>query len=174
MGAVDSVQGNFVHKELVVLSQRYDPPVVFDQGLQRLLDDYLDLSSALFDDDVEKLRDAAGGMRERVTSLELSSKVPAAEEAWAGHQLVLQTSLHAIALATTRAERTEHFSHISEAMYCALRSFDSVDETVFVAFCPMALNGHGAYWLAKSTVIANPYMGAEMASCGEIAETLDA
>ncbi|CAM2007972.1 DUF3347 domain-containing protein [Acanthopleuribacter pedis] len=36
------------------------------------------------------------------------------------------------------------------------------------AYCPMAFNDTGAYWLQKSGTLANPYYGAEMLTCGAV------
>ncbi len=43
----------------------------------------------------------------------------------------------------------------------------------FVAFCPMANDNKGAYWLSTAKEIKNPYYGEEMISCGEVKETIN-
>jgi Cu(I)/Ag(I) efflux system membrane fusion protein len=37
-----------------------------------------------------------------------------------------------------------------------------------LAFCPMAFNDKGAYWLQKSSEVENPYFGSQMFHCGDI------
>ncbi len=37
-----------------------------------------------------------------------------------------------------------------------------------VAFCPMADEGKGASWIQPDGVIANPYLGRSMPTCGEV------
>jgi Cu(I)/Ag(I) efflux system membrane fusion protein len=39
-----------------------------------------------------------------------------------------------------------------------------------VAFCPMADNNSGAWWIQKKGQIANPYFGASMLRCGSFKE----
>ncbi len=39
---------------------------------------------------------------------------------------------------------------------------------VYVAFCPMANNNQGGYWLAAEEEINNPYLGAKMLKCGSV------
>jgi Cu(I)/Ag(I) efflux system membrane fusion protein len=48
----------------------------------------------------------------------------------------------------------------------------AAQETRYIAFCPMAFDGKGAYWLQKHDVIANPYFGPAMLKCGEIKEII--
>ena len=38
------------------------------------------------------------------------------------------------------------------------------------AFCPMAFNNKGAFWVQKKGTIANPYYGAKMLTCGKFKE----
>ncbi len=46
-------------------------------------------------------------------------------------------------------------------------------ETLYEAFCPMAFNNKGAYWLQQDKQISNPYLGQKMPRCGEIKKTFD-
>ncbi len=41
-------------------------------------------------------------------------------------------------------------------------------EGFIVAFCPMADDGKGASWIQPDGVIANPYLGRSMPTCGEV------
>lgn len=40
----------------------------------------------------------------------------------------------------------------------------------YLAYCPMAFNDKGAFWVQKGKEISNPYFGASMLRCGEIKE----
>lgn len=42
----------------------------------------------------------------------------------------------------------------------------------YVAYCPMAFNNRGAYWLQQSKQIDNAYFGAKMLRCGEIKRSI--
>lgn len=42
----------------------------------------------------------------------------------------------------------------------------------YVAFCPMADNNNGGYWLTDENAIKNPYFGSKMLKCGKIKETI--
>ncbi len=41
-------------------------------------------------------------------------------------------------------------------------------EGFVTAYCPMAFDNTGGYWLQKSGTLANPYYGAEMLTCGAV------
>ncbi|MCD8739391.1 DUF3347 domain-containing protein [Mucilaginibacter roseus] len=43
----------------------------------------------------------------------------------------------------------------------------------FVAYCPMANDGKGGYWLSEAKEIKNPYYGDAMLECGEVKEELN-
>lgn len=43
---------------------------------------------------------------------------------------------------------------------------------LYVAYCPMANEGKGGYWLSDKKEIKNPYYGDAMLTCGEVKEEL--
>lgn len=42
----------------------------------------------------------------------------------------------------------------------------------YVAYCPMADNDNGGFWLTDENAIRNPYFGDRMMKCGKIKETI--
>jgi hypothetical protein len=66
-------------------------------------------------------------------------------------------------------EQREKFKAVSEAMIATLEaSPKAADEKLYVIRCPMAK----ARWLQSSERIRNPYFGAKMPDCGEVAGAL--
>lgn len=45
---------------------------------------------------------------------------------------------------------------------------NKINGTRYIAYCPMAFNNKGAYWLQREKEILNPYFGPVMLKCGEI------
>lgn len=172
MQAGEDLHGNFAHKELVVLDDPVAVPAQFTTALGQMHQNYRAMAQAFVNDDARAADAAAQKMREQVESLDVEGLDAKAKDAWQGHRKVMRTSLHQLTSAEDIESKREHFSHISEAMYCALKSFGGIGDEVHVAFCPMAMGGHGAYWLADKPEIENPYMGQKMASCGEVKETI--
>lgn len=60
------------------------------------------------------------------------------------------------------------FNDISDIII-PLEQYYGKNET-FLAYCPMAFNNKGAFWIQKGKTINNPYFGASMLRCGEIKE----
>ena len=172
MQAGEGLHGNFAHKELVVLDDSAEVSAEFTEELGQMHQNYRAIAQAFVADDAEAADVPAQKMREQVESVSVEGLDVQAKDAWDGHRKVMRTSLNQLTKAEDIEGKREHFSHISEATYCALKSFGGIDQKVHVAFCPMAIDGQGAYWLADKAEIENPYMGQEMAACGEVKETI--
>lgn len=172
MAAGEAQRPDFLHTELVVLKDAPPVPPAFTAALDLSLDDYFALSASFAADDPGAVKTRAAAMLGKVEALDARGLEPEAARAWASHREVLRASLHQLLQAEDLGTRREHFSHVSEAMYCAIRSFGGVNRTVEVVQCPMAFGDIGAVWLAPDKTIANPYLGAAMASCGALEETL--
>lgn len=173
MRAGEGLHGDFAHSELVVLDNPVDVPGEFTDHLEALYGLYRELAQAFVGDDAARADRVADRMREAIEGIDPSGLGPDAAHAWQGHERVMRTSLHQMTLAAGIEEKREHFSHLSEAMYCALRSFGGLDHPVYAAYCPMAANGRGAYWLADDSEISNPYMGSKGSRCGEVKEVIE-
>ena len=172
MQAGAGLAGNFAHKELVVLPMPVAVPHAFSTALGTFESSYQRLAAAFQQDDEAGAVTAAKAARAALTAIDAAGLSATAAAAWASHRRALETSLHQLQSAADIAGKRAHFSHASEALYCALRSFGGAPEQVHVAFCPMAFDGKGAYWLTREKSIVNPYFGKEMSQCGEIKETL--
>jgi len=59
------------------------------------------------------------------------------------------------------------FIDISNTLVQLVSTFNILDETVYLQYCPMVNNDEGAYWLSKEEEIFNPYFGEKMLKCGE-------
>jgi hypothetical protein len=64
------------------------------------------------------------------------------------------------------------FLKLSEDIIPVMKSTKLLSGSIFVAFCPMADNGNGAYWLSSRKEIENPYYGNTMLDCGEVKEEI--
>lgn len=69
--------------------------------------------------------------------------------------------------------KRKSFQMISDAMYDLVRTVHYDNGVVYHAYCPMAFNDAGAYWLSSSADIKNPYFGKKMLTCGEIKNSVD-
>jgi Cu(I)/Ag(I) efflux system membrane fusion protein len=65
------------------------------------------------------------------------------------------------------------FHEVSNQMIMLDKHYgQSAGQPHYLAYCPMAFENAGAYWLQTDRVINNPYFGARMRRCGEIRDTI--
>lgn len=172
MNLAEEFRPDFAHEELVILEDPADVPSDFSSSLAGLLDEYLALTAAFVSEDTSQVDAVAARSRTSLAGITSDGLNEEAAGAWASHRDGLETALHQLEVADTIDVKRQHLSHISEALYCALASFGGVDRAVYLSFCPMALDGAGAYWLASTREIANPYFGEAMLRCGEVRHEL--
>lgn len=139
--------------------------------VQTLLNEYLQVQEALAADSTEfqkPLRRFLRTVREHK-----APQNPGEAKAWG----VLQKRLESHAAKLQKAENLslarQAFLGLSEVVKNLLNVFGAPPgSAVYLAFCPMANENRGGYWLQKSPQIANPYFGAQMLTCGEIKTAL--
>jgi hypothetical protein len=64
------------------------------------------------------------------------------------------------------------FLQLSQDVIPLVKGMKPKSGPVYVAYCPMAGNGKGGYWLSAQKEIKNPYYGDEMLECGEVKEEI--
>ncbi|MCW3464200.1 DUF3347 domain-containing protein [Chitinophaga nivalis] len=82
-----------------------------------------------------------------------------------------RTAAGIMAAGDIETQRTA-FAALSEDFIALVKKSGLQRGTLYVDFCPMAMNDKGAYWLSANKVISNPYFGAEMLTCGEVKTTI--
>lgn len=170
MRAGRNLRGDFAHEELVILTPPHSVPDSFRRKLAKVYDRYTELEDAFVAADSDRTNRAASSMRQAVEATAEGTLKPPARQAWAAHRQVLRTSLHQLTQQRSLESKRERFSHVSEALYCSLKSFGGIGRPVQVAYCATAHKGHGAYWLSNGREPENPYGG--KGSCREIRETI--
>ena len=168
----NSLAENFSHKEIVILEHPYQLAEASKIEFEQVIDAYLQLKDAFVQDDKLSVQKASKLMAEKVAAVIPTKLEGEGLEAWHNHQAVYLTRLkvmqHIKGLETNRT----YFSHISEILYCTIKSFGLKKGNLFATFCPMAFDGKGAYWISDSKTIQNPYFGSKMPTCGEVKEEL--
>lgn len=65
------------------------------------------------------------------------------------------------------------FENVSKQMIVLEKQYGHTgSQNYYLAFCPMAFDKKGAYWLQREKTISNPFFGKKMLNCGEIKEKL--
>ena len=137
-----------------------------------LLKGYLILQQNLAADNEKVAQDAAAALAPPTEALVTALEKNGSEDA-AGLSARLAQGMEGLAAAETITEIRTAFHPYSQAVVETVEAFGSNDHSSwFVHFCPMAFDNTGAFWLAPSEEISNPYFGAMMLRCGEVRQQL--
>ena len=168
----NSLTENFSHKDIVILEHPYQLAEATKTEMEQVIDAYLQLKDAFVKDDEQATVKAAGLMAKKVAAVVPTKLEGEGLEAWHNHQEVYEAKLKEMQHIKGLDNKRSYFSHISEIMYCTIKSFGLKQGNLFAIFCPMAFDGKGAYWISGSKTIQNPYFGSKMLTCGEVKEEL--
>lgn len=123
---------------------------------------YLHIQEKLAGDDLDHSKAAAGVL---LTAL---SEGPQTEDAQATMTSLTKSVSQLKQAGDFKAARAA-FSQLSAELQLLVEHVGTADAPeLFVAHCPMALNGQGGSWLQDHTTVANPYYGAMMLRCGTV------
>ncbi len=127
-----------------------------EQGAS-LMPPYLAMQAALAADDLDGAKAQAKAMM-----------------AITGHTGALPELIHTmLASDSLEAFRKPHFETLSNALIAAVKAKpEAFEGALYIMHCPMVYGDHGADWLQANDQLLNPYFGAMMLKCGEVAETV--
>lgn len=165
------LRDNFAHPDIILLENVYKLEPATRHQMARVFDFYEMLREALFGGDEAKADEAAENMVDAVEDVSLQNFRDAGKEAWEQHAELYRQTLTELRHVPMEEKRS-YFAHISEIVYCTVKSFGLGAKLSNVYFCPMALEEKGAYWLSESDTVRNPYFGDAMPACGDREETL--
>jgi 5S rRNA maturation endonuclease (ribonuclease M5) len=168
-----SIRDNFAHQDIIILDDPYRAGADVNRGLKEVVNAYLEMKDALINDNVAGVDKAAAKMAQKVGTVDGSSLKGEGESAWQQHFSLYSDKLTEMQHVEGLDEKRSYFSHISEIMYCTIKSFDLKKEIeLYAIYCPMAFDGKGAYWIAETEEVSNPYFGSKMLKCGKVEEVL--
>lgn len=166
------LRDNLAHKGIIILDEPILAPKEFGQSFDTFYGSYLALEKALVNSDTTLANKAVEEMKFVLELIPEPNWKKEAKDAWGNHREGYLKSITEFLHVNGLEEKRSYFSHISEILYCTFKSFDLKINDVYVAFCPMAFDNKGAYWLTDSHQIKNPYFGEKMLKCGKIEETI--
>src|SRR5665647_1214613 len=168
----NSLAENFSHTDIVILEHPYQLAEATKTEMNQEIDAYLQLKDAFVKDDEQATEKAIVLMAEKVAAVVPTKLEGEGLEAWHNHQELYEAKLKEMQQIKGLDNKRSYFSHISEIMYCTIKSFGLKQGNLFAIFCPMAFDSKGAYWFSDSKTIQNPYLGSKMPTCGEVKEEL--
>lgn len=149
----------------------------FNQSFSQLLNAYYTLTDAFVAADTVRINSAARTLRQRADSLRIrdiqGDSTGAIRETAGSFSTTIAGSASAIGSERDIEAKRRELNVITDALWSLTRTVKYNGEKIFYQHCPMAFKEQGAYWLSSSAAIRNPYMGSDMRSCGEVADSVD-
>ena len=133
-------------------------PSFADKKIELVYQRYITLKDALVSSTLEDAKKAALSLKESLGAL------PDAKNALTFTDKILSASVLNV--------QREAFSALSDEMAKIVKANKLSAGAVYVAYCPMANDNQGAYWLSNEKEIKNPYFGNMMLRCGAVKETI--
>lgn len=158
---------------------RHDPPRTRPlrlkplelQELRPLFSMYLDLQTALALDEPERIRDSGDRFFIALDKVKLRDQ---AKTLFEQSRKILGAQKAPWTQAKSIDAQRRVFLHITQEMIALLaRHGNPMAHGLRLAYCPMAFDDLGAYWIQKSDGVKNSYFGAKMFRCGEIRQRVD-
>jgi hypothetical protein len=168
----NNLADNFANNDIVILDEVYRVNEQTKAELEEVIEAYLLLKDALKDDNIVSADKATDLMLKKIKEVKSEKLDGKGQNAWENHISLYDDKLQEMQHVKGLEEKRSYFSHISEIMYCTIKSFGLKEGDLFAFYCPMAFDGKGAYWISETKEIQNPYMGVKMPTCGKIKEEL--
>lgn len=143
-----------------------------DTSLQRVITSYLDVKNALTKDNGANVRAAAKTLYTAINAVPMEKLSGADHKVWMQYQEKLSYDAEHMKGTDELEHQREHFIKLSANFYKMIKAININNEDLYYQFCPMANDGKGAYWISEKQVIANPYFGKKMMTCGSTKETI--
>lgn len=135
---------------------------------------YVEIQAALAGDSFERVTHSADSLRRAIQEVDFKA-IPKAHSLWKDSRNLLLKAAQGLSKAKNLSEARTEFLPLSQCLIrVTARHANPLPYGLRLAYCPMAFNDRGAYWLQKGDVVNNPYFGSEMLTCGEIRQRLGA
>lgn len=142
-------------------------PQAFRTQLTQLAEKYFAVKNALVKSDVKEAQKTANAVTESLSKVDMKLLDNQAHDLWMPLFNAMQQGLKGIAAAQDIESQRKSFQLLSEHLIKAVELFGLDKEKTYRAYCPMAFDDEGAYWLSEHEEIKNPYFGDAMLRCGE-------
>jgi Cu(I)/Ag(I) efflux system membrane fusion protein len=149
-------------------------PEKFTTQLTDFVNQYFELKNSLVQSNFQLTQASAKKLESAINKIDMKLLDDKAHTVWMEHYSKIKNDIGQLQTAKDIEKQREIFSALSDQLIETVETFGLKIETVYVAYCPMALDDTGAYWLSEFEEIKNPYFGDKMLKCGEIKKTIEA
>jgi membrane fusion protein, copper/silver efflux system len=160
--AKPSMMSNGVDNTVEVI----DVNLSFKKSLSSMYNIYNDISQELSKDSIKGLALKGDELIKALKSVDESRESSKAAIYWRKKSRKVELAINLLKNSASLSQARTNFEKVSNVIIDLIKTFGTV-EKINLAFCPMAFNDQGAYWLQKSADVENPYFGSQMYHCGE-------
>ena len=147
----------------------------FREQIWTVVESYVSLREALAGDNMNLTVTAAESALESLSGVDMSLLSTEPHEIWMDRSAKMSNALNQIQNADDIDAARKAFESLSNELIAVVGQF-GIPETqkLYQIHCPMAFENKGADWLQLNEDVQNPYFGAAMLKCGEVAEVIGA
>jgi membrane fusion protein, copper/silver efflux system len=143
----------------------------FKEQLGNVVDEYIKLKNSLANDDNTSAIKQAKSIKSAVEKVDMLLLLGDAHNVWMNALKKINEDIATIQNSKNIEEQRSAFGmlgkNLSEVIdMLGIKTPD--DQILYLEFCPMADDNNGAYWLSYDKEIANPFLGQDMPTCGEV------
>ncbi len=142
-------------------------PETFREQLTAVADTYFGVKNALVESNPLRAATAAKEVLKTLKAVDMKLLEGQAHDEWMALLKPMEQGATGISTKTDVEAQRKDFELLSDHLIEAVELFGLTSEKAYRAYCPMAFDDKGAYWLSEFEDIKNPYFGASMLRCGE-------
>ena len=140
--------------------------------LKPLFAKYIELKTALVNDNFEGSHQISLDMMNILERIDMSVFEGESHMVWMKYSKQLQKNIKEANEATNISDLRAVFKPLSQDFIGLIKTTGSIDQPLYIEYCPMVDNNNGGDWLSTESDIRNPYFGASMLGCGEVKEEI--
>lgn len=139
----------------------------YEEHLSILVSHYIDVKNALTEDNFDSAKSSLTEFRkEAIENSKMKSHGDHTKKHVQHHSAMIEAVSRGVQ-ADNISEFRSAFKDISALLMKTLENQGYDGQTLYLQYCPMAVNGEGAHWISNQEKIVNPYLGQMMSGCGE-------
>lgn len=144
----------------------------FKVHLTMAYEHYINLKAAFVKSEVTTVIAMAEEMQRELPNVENASKAIKTKKEWEEQAVKMNNSIKSIIASKDIEVQRKNFAVLSLTLHNVIKEYGVIGMKTYYQYCPMALDGKGAYWLSLHEKIENPYFGDKMLTCGETKEII--
>lgn len=148
-------------------SKSLEVPEAFREQLTQVANTYYAVKNALVESNVQAAATASKQVLKALKAVDMKLLDDQAHDEWMVLLKSLEKGATGISTKTDVEAQRKDFELLSDHLIEAVELFGLTSDKAYRAYCPMAFDDKGAYWLSEFEDIKNPYFGASMLRCGE-------